>query len=118
MVLVSLMVLWSCSLPSRVFRHLHLKGPIPSRAVGWILALLGEQGGPAEVTPGVRQGWSSAPCRFPRGGLVEALKGDSESEGRGQAVVGCPRFAVLVTPAGRTHVALQVEAWAGFVGLP
>ena len=78
MVLVSLMVLWSCSLPSRVFRHLHLKGPIPSRAVGWILALLGEQGGPAEVTPGVRQGWSSAPCRFPRGGLVEALKGDSE----------------------------------------
>lgn len=49
---------------------------------------------------------------------MEALKGDSEGEDRGQAVVGCPRFAVLVMPAGCTHAALQVEAWAGFVGLP
>ena len=49
---------------------------------------------------------------------MEALKGDSEGEEHGQAVVGCPRFTVLVTPAGRTQAALQVEAWAGFVGLP
>lgn len=54
----------------------------------------------------------------PGEGLVEALKGDSEGEDHGQAVVGCPRFTVLVTPAGCTQAALQVEAWAGFVGLP
>lgn len=74
-VLVSPMVLWSGSLPSRVLRHLYLEGPIPSGAVGWILALLGERGGPAEVTPGVRQGWSSAPCGFPRGGAGGGAQG-------------------------------------------
>lgn len=92
-VLVSPMVLWSGSLPSRVLRHLCLEGPIPPGAVGWILALLGEGEAPLRSPQVSGRGGARRRAGSPGEGLVEALKGDSEGEDRGQAVVGCPRFA-------------------------
>lgn len=105
------MVYGEAGRPTRVLSHLYLEGlshpkPVAGSWRCWGLPQVsGRDGAQTRVDS-------------PEEGLVEALTGDSEGEDRGQAMVRCPRFAVLDVPAGCTHAALQAEAWAVLVGLP